>query len=223
LGEFQSGINFENLIPESIFKRYKEYDITNSARWREYLAGRTTAMLALKSLGSHSYFVGRGSYGEPIWPSGIVGSISHNNRYAVCCVGYKKDVLGVGLDVEDVIDSLTMKNIKSLILTGNESKLIENMREPINLLFTLLFSAKESFFKFAYPFVHKVFGFETVEVTSINFMKKLLTLKLTSTLTNNLILGDEFYAHFDIIRNTVLTMVISSPLCKANQVNLIDK
>ncbi|GIR37699.1 MAG: hypothetical protein CM15mP49_30840 [Actinomycetota bacterium] len=41
-----------------------------------------------------------GNKGEPIWPSGVVGSITHSRGYAAAAVAKQSDVHSLGLDAE---------------------------------------------------------------------------------------------------------------------------
>lgn len=56
----------------------------------EFLAGRYVAIKALSILGFNISDVPIGKYREPIWPHGVIGSISHTDTSAFCTVAFKK-------------------------------------------------------------------------------------------------------------------------------------
>lgn len=71
------------------------------ARRREFLAGRGCAHAALRAIGREQGLpVGRGAMREPLWPAGVVGSISHAGGLAGAVVARTADAWGLGLDIE---------------------------------------------------------------------------------------------------------------------------
>lgn len=52
-------------------------------RQAEYYHGRLCARRALQSIGIHDFTVHTGKQREPVWPPGVIGSISHNGEFAV--------------------------------------------------------------------------------------------------------------------------------------------
>jgi 4'-phosphopantetheinyl transferase EntD len=121
------------------------------ARVLEFGAGRAAARAALLGLGLPSCPVPQGTGGEPIWPNGICGSISHTDRYAVALVAPTAAYSGVGVDVDDErpVGSRAARQVtwaretKWLIAWG----LCANEAAAHNLAF----SAKEAIFKCQYP------------------------------------------------------------------------
>ncbi len=57
-------------------------------RRAEYLAGRMAAADAIRRLCGFWHTPGTGDSGAPIWPNGLVGSISHSDNYVVSVVRY---------------------------------------------------------------------------------------------------------------------------------------
>ena len=53
-------------------------------RRREFMTGRACAREALAGLGFPDSPVGSGTKGEPLWPPGVVGSITHCEGYRAC-------------------------------------------------------------------------------------------------------------------------------------------
>jgi len=72
-----------------------------AARRREFLAGRRCAHAALRAIGcDEGLAVGRGVMREPLWPAGVVGSISHAGGLAGAVAARTADAWGLGLDIE---------------------------------------------------------------------------------------------------------------------------
>jgi 4'-phosphopantetheinyl transferase EntD len=68
----------------------------------EFLTGRATARRALVDAGYEPVAVPRGERGAPVWPDGVVGSISHAGGWCVAVVGragVDDDVRGIGVDL----------------------------------------------------------------------------------------------------------------------------
>lgn len=178
-------------------------------RQNEFAAGRLCAINALRILtGEFRQDVAQDSLYRPVWPQNIVGSISHSDNYAVALVSYKTNVLSVGIDIEE-IDSVSGKieSILSLVITDTENKLLNNFDiynannfKKDHLLY-LMFSAKESLFKYINPLHNKTFEFKDVEVEHIDFDNKFLIIKLLKNLEASVTLqkGTIFYCTFSYL------------------------
>jgi len=66
----------------------------------EFRAGRIQARQALARLGVAAAAIAKGAAGEPIWPAGFTGSISHTDDCAFAVVASTAAVRAIGLDVE---------------------------------------------------------------------------------------------------------------------------
>jgi enterobactin synthetase component D len=70
----------------------------------EFLSGRICARLAQIELGSNEIFqIGQNSGRSPIWPPGMVGSISHTGQLATACISSQVDYQNVGIDIEEIM------------------------------------------------------------------------------------------------------------------------
>jgi len=69
-------------------------------RRAEFAAGRVVARAALASLGAPAGPVLPGRAGEPQWPGGVVGSITHCTGYRACAVALARDLAAIGIDAE---------------------------------------------------------------------------------------------------------------------------
>lgn len=110
-------------------------------RRRELAWGRACAREALARLGHEPVAVGADADGVPVWPPGIVGSISHGAGLCLAVAAPTTLLDGIGIDVEEpgplstgVIDRLaTPREREAMDLTGPTG--------------TVLLSAKESVYK----------------------------------------------------------------------------
>ena len=119
-------------------------------RQREFAMGRFCARHALARMGIRGFPLVRGRQGQPLWPPGVVGSISHTDDYCVAAVAWQHVVQSLGVDIEKV-QSLTA-SVRESICTPQESTWIEELPRSRRDWGTLLiFSAKECFFKCVQP------------------------------------------------------------------------
>ena len=138
-------------------------------RRREYLAGRIAARFALgELLGTRASQGGVGADEDdvPLWPEGVVGSISHGAGYGFAAVAAAKRSVGLGVDVERVVSAGQAARLGPRVLTDRERQLRrgENGGLTREEMFTLAFSAKESAYKALFPIHRRVLGFSDVEL-----------------------------------------------------------
>ena len=69
-------------------------------RRAEFTAGRACARAALAALGLPAAPVLAGRAGEPRWPAGVTGSITHCAGYRACAAARIADVAAIGIDAE---------------------------------------------------------------------------------------------------------------------------
>ena len=63
-------------------------------------AARRVARELMNSMGFAGLPILRSTFGAPIWPAGVVGSMAHDDRIAVAAVGLQRDLDAVGIDIE---------------------------------------------------------------------------------------------------------------------------
>jgi 4'-phosphopantetheinyl transferase EntD len=133
-------------------------------RRREFVTARACAREALTRLGLPEQAVGTGARGEPIWPAGIVGSITHCSGYRACAVAPASELLTIGVDAE-VAAPLPSGLIDDIALP-EERRWIERAEAewPGVSWDRLLFSIKESIYKAWFPLTRSWLGFEDASV-----------------------------------------------------------
>ncbi len=149
-----------------------------------FLAGRAAARQALSILGHPSSIIPIGVGGNPIWPAGFAGSITHTDTvaYAVAIstadpetadpgtAATRADVaatgatemVSVGLDVEHrrQIDA----ELVSTIMTPREHARWAALEgEAADRFATMVFTAKEALYKAQFPLTGAWLGFEHIE------------------------------------------------------------
>jgi 4'-phosphopantetheinyl transferase EntD len=119
-------------------------------RRREFSLGRACARLALHSAGGPTTAtILRGGGGEPLWPTGFLGSISHTVGAAAAVVAPAARALGLGIDIETRDHTLSPIALER-ICRASDLDFVE--QGDGRLRATLLFSAKESVWKAVYSF-----------------------------------------------------------------------
>ena len=86
--------------------------VSENRQW-EFTAGRLCAVQAIRGLGGSETEIPVGERGEPIWPKGFVGSITHTQGYAAAAVALRSEVITVGIDAEtnDPVSDLSLIHI----------------------------------------------------------------------------------------------------------------
>ena len=122
--------------------------IRSEKRKQQFLSGRMAAREALRKLGfaDGAAVIGRGSNGEPVWPAGITGSISHSESLAVAATGRTDAWSSIGIDIEPAI-SERKAPIARRVCATEEIDWINACQGELMLRLTRVFSAKESLYK----------------------------------------------------------------------------
>jgi 4'-phosphopantetheinyl transferase EntD len=144
----------EFLVAASVAKRTRE--VTNA---------RSCARRALAELGRPERPILRGGKGEPLWPAGVVGSITHTTGYYAAAVADADKVRSIGVDAE-VHDALP-DGVLDHIAFGPELTRLAALRAQDGDIWwdRLLFSAKESVYKAWFPLTGRWLGFEDADLT----------------------------------------------------------
>lgn len=183
----------ERLLPESVAVVQTRTEIDDPAlfpeeeqivaravekRRREFASGRACAHRALAQLGLEPEPILSGEKGEPQWPAGVSGSITHCPGYRGCAVAHGKDLASIGVDAE--LDApLPAGLLADIALPEERARLVALAhREPGISWDRLLFSAKESVYKAWFPLAGRWLGFEeaclTLDPYECSFTARLL-------------------------------------------------
>jgi len=121
-------------------------------RCLEFSAGRRVGRLALAALGEVALVgIPIGVGGEPIWPQGVVGSISHTARYAGALVSKVSRHLSVGFDLDDGRPVGDVAAARLMTTAEIDAVIGKGWANTVANAQTVVFSAKEAVFKCQYP------------------------------------------------------------------------
>ncbi len=104
-----------------------------------------------------------GTHREPLWPAGVVGSLTHCNDYCAAAVARAPLFASLGIDAEtsEELDP----GLRNKVCTPAELEWIGSQPPPrLGDWHKVIFSAKESAYKCLHPFVLRVLEFAEVEI-----------------------------------------------------------
>ena len=140
----------EPLIARSVAKRRNEF-----------ITVRHCARIALGELGFPPEPILKGDKGEPCWPEGVVGSLTHCAGYRGAVVGRAGVVRSVGVDAEPH-DVLPDGVLDAISLPAERS---EMTALPAGMHWDrILFCAKEATYKAWFPLTKRWLGFEDAHI-----------------------------------------------------------
>ncbi|WP_127956903.1 4'-phosphopantetheinyl transferase family protein [Serratia microhaemolytica] len=176
-------------------------------RRAEYLAGRYLARLLLAQFGYPNVILPRGEDRAPCWPTGIIGSLSHNIDTVLCAVQPTTGRVGVGIDVESCLSIERAEELLAMIAQDSEAAWLRQQGYRFDFLLTLLFSAKESLFKAVYPHVGCYFDFLDAMIVELNLPQGYFELELQKTLNVCFYRGRRFSGRFWFNDQRVTTLL----------------
>lgn len=132
------------------------------ARRREFTTGRYCARAALRRSGVTQGAITKAPTGAPVWPDGVVGSITHCAGYRAAAVAHTTDLVTIGIDAEPA-EPLPAGVLGIVSLPGERAELaVLAARRPGVPWDRLLFSAKESVYKAWSPLTGTFLDFDDV-------------------------------------------------------------
>ena len=126
----------------------------------EFGRGRTCARAALRRLGVPDAPLLSGAQREPLWPTGVVGSITHTQGLCLAAVGWQRSYAGVGIDVEPA--QPLERAIAERVASASEMSALGSL--PPLLAARLVFSAKEAFYKCQFYVTRQFLDFSQVSL-----------------------------------------------------------
>ena len=154
-------------------------------RRMQFRAGRYCAIKAMEALGFHPGHVGRSASGAPLWPAGLVGSITHTDDFASAAVALASDAGALGIDTERIITESTERNVGRMIAWPSEVAHGRTVGLSRLEAVTLVFSAKESIFKCLHRLVGCYFDFHDVRIVDVDGRHRTFTARLVKTLSES--------------------------------------
>ena len=130
-------------------------------RRRDFTAGRACARRALAGLGLPALPVPAATDRSPVWPAGVVGTITHTDGYCAAAAARSAEIRSVGMDAERHKE--LSPGVRRLICLPEEEESFGRL--PVGLSWpAVVFSAKESVYKVWYPIVGTWLDFHDARV-----------------------------------------------------------
>jgi 4'-phosphopantetheinyl transferase EntD len=158
--ETQETILVNALLPEE--RQYVARAM--SKRVQEFAAGRVCARAALAQLGYAAVALPMGEDRAPQWPAGVTGSITHTDGFCAAVAATTARIRALGLDVEPAAS--VKPELWHRICGPDELATVQSQdaRTAIETA-TLIFSAKEAFYKCQHTLTGQWLGFSDISIT----------------------------------------------------------
>lgn len=133
-------------------------------RRAEFTGGRVAARKAMWALGVQPAAIEMAENRAPIWPDGLVGSITHADEICMAIVGPSERYRGIGIDLEPDVPmdaDLVSEICKPEDLEGVAA-------DEHSLLPKRIFSAKEAVYKAHFALAGVTFGFQALSLDWIS-------------------------------------------------------
>jgi 4'-phosphopantetheinyl transferase EntD len=132
-------------------------------RAEEFAAGRLCGRLLLQEFGIRDFAIEVGAHRQPLWPEDLVGSITHTTGFCAAVAAAKKNLRSVGIDTE--IAGSVKSELWRGICTPSETTWLRSLPQSEQLAAaTLIFSAKEAFYKCQFGLTQERLGFHDASV-----------------------------------------------------------
>ena len=139
--------------------------LSSVSRKEHYRSGRICAGEVLSKLGARGQPVLRDPHSrEPLWPEGISGAITHSGKWAAAAAGKTSDVLGIGIDLEDLERQVDSRISRHVCIPEEQKWLQECEEDCLEQNLKIIFSAKESIFKAFFPYTRTYLHFHDARI-----------------------------------------------------------
>jgi 4'-phosphopantetheinyl transferase EntD len=139
--------------------------LSSEKRRREFAAGRSCARQALARLGIRDFPLLPGVDRAPVWPGGVVGSITHTevggNCYCAVAVAQRGDIEAIGIDAE--AREALPNDLWDRVLDKREQAAAICFPDPA-IYARLVFSAKEAVYKALYSMFRCFLDFPDIHI-----------------------------------------------------------
>jgi 4'-phosphopantetheinyl transferase EntD len=137
-------------------------------RVRQFAAGRLCARRALAEFGIIDFPIEVAGDRQPLWPASVAGSITHTAGFCAAVVAERRCVAALGIDSE-VVGDVDLK-IWPRICVPLEAAWVGSLPTSEQAAaVTLIFSAKEAFYKCQYPLAGERLGFHDARVEAVEW------------------------------------------------------
>jgi 4'-phosphopantetheinyl transferase EntD len=119
--------------------------------------------MAMVQLGYTPCAIPQGADRAPVWPLGLVGSITHSTDFCAAVVARTDDFRTVGIDAEP-IDAIPAELAQEILRPEEVDEVDSDMRPDGADWPTVYFCIKEAAYKAFYPMYHCIIGFQEMRV-----------------------------------------------------------
>lgn len=189
------------LYPEELMQTKQ----MGTKRMQAFATGRLLARSVLTDFGVQRWPLLADRESCPIWPSGLIGSVTHTGKLCAVAVGSVVAVTSIGIDAEQV-PRMHSKLWPSLF-TAEEQAYLKTITSAAQqqAWATCFFSAKEAFFKYQFPLTRQWIGFKEAQVEKRGDMLWIRVLKNDS---NDLLPWNRFRVSYAFSDQWVLTAIL---------------
>ena len=133
----------------------------------EFAAARACAREAMHRLGLPDAPVVRGGRGMPVWPAGVVGTLTHTDGLRAAALARADAVRSLGVDVEP--HGPLPEGVLDAVALPEESAWVRAAlgEEPDVRWDRVLFTAKEATYKAWFPLTRRWLGFADARITLV--------------------------------------------------------
>jgi len=132
-------------------------------RREEFAAGRTAVRMAAMEDGSEPFAVPIGIDRAPIWPKGIIGSITHSSDVCLAAISRSERFAAIGIDVEPY--ATLPPDIAAEVVHEGDGLELESGNAPLTQHDVVgVFSAKEAAYKCQFPLTGSMLGFDALSI-----------------------------------------------------------
>ena len=137
-------------------------------RRQEFAAGRLCARSALARLGVTQFALRAAPDRQPLWPDAFVGSITHTAGFCAAVVAPRSGFAALGVDTE-IAGGVEAKLWPSICVAGELDWLESLPPTQRAQAATLLFCAKEAFYKCQYPHTGEWLDFADLQIAPLEW------------------------------------------------------
>lgn len=180
-------------------------------RKNEYLCGRVLAQAVLNHHFGLDQPITSMHEHLPIWPSHVLGSISHSQNKLI--VALSNNAIYLGIDIEYWVTSEFAQESAHLVLTPSEFNLWKTRAcefFDFARYLSLIFSVKESLYKAVYPTAKQYIDFLEASIVDINFENQTLTLNFLPEIQHRYQLLERYDGGWTIEQDHIMTWVFQA-------------
>lgn len=178
-------------------------------RRAEYLASRLCVREALRPFGFANFVLANDADRAPIWPTGIVGSLSHTRACVSLLLAKSSSGKLLGVDCEEIMRPETAAGMRDMIINANEEAVLACSGLPFATALTAAFSLKESLYKALFPVFRQFMHFNEAEIVACEANLASVTLRLTRALSTEFAVGRLFTGRVTLQEKQLTSWIVT--------------